>query len=198
MKRSTRRDAGRPRGEAVATVVMLCTLEELASHGFANLSIERIAAAAEVNKTTVYRRWPTREALVAGALEFVLVDFETVEDTGSLKGDLLALAQQLATFISEPAGKALARAAFAESSAPEIAAVAAAQFARGAAPRVSGLVERAMKRGEWKASIPHEAAMSMLVGAILHRVLLEHQPASGRWLEAIVDVLATGLTAPRA
>ncbi len=85
MKSAKRRDAGRPRGEAVTEAVMLCTLDELASHGLSDLSVERIADAAEVNKTTIYRRWPTREALVAGALEYVMLDLDDrLVDTGSL------------------------------------------------------------------------------------------------------------------
>lgn len=193
MKRGMRRDAGRPRGEAVIDAVMLCTLDELAEHGLSGLSVERIAAAADVNKTTIYRRWPTRDALVAGALEYVLVDLEgSMEDTGSLVGDLSALARAVAEFVQLPSGRALARAALAESG-PAISTLAAAQLQRGAERPVRELVERAMRRGEWRSKAPPESALSMLVGAIFHRVLLERQPASGAWLDGVVCLLAAGL-----
>jgi AcrR family transcriptional regulator len=194
MARMKRRDAGRPRGEAVTDAVMLATLDELGAHGLAALSVERIATAAEVNKTSIYRRWPTREALVAAALEYVLVDFEDAQDdTGSLRGDLAALARSLATFLTQPAGLALARAAIAESSSPEVSSMAARRFAQGAQGPVGGLIARAMARGEWTNPAPPEVAMSMLVGALLHRVLLEQQPVTPPWLEGVVDVLAGGL-----
>ena len=179
MKAAPRRDAGRPRGEAVTDAVMMATLEELGVSGLAKLSIERIAIAADVNKTSIYRRWPTREALVAGALEYVLVDLEGADvDTGSLRGDLTTLATAVVEFLIEPTGLALARAAFAESSSPELAAMAARRFARGAEVPLHALVKRAMARGEWRRAVAPEAALSMLIGALLHRVLLEHQPAT--------------------
>ncbi|MCA3014872.1 MAG: TetR/AcrR family transcriptional regulator [Myxococcaceae bacterium] len=174
--------------------VMLATLDELGANGLSKLSVECIAAAAEVNKTTVYRRWPTREALVAGALEYVLVDFEEAQaDTGTLRGDLLALGSAVASFLAQPTGLALARAALGESS-PPLADQAARRFARGAEGPVSALVHRAVARGEWRRAVAPEAAISMLVGALLHRVLLEHQPVTGPWLEGVVAVLACGLS----
>ena len=177
--------------------VMMCTLDELASHGLADLSIERIADAAEVNKTTIYRRWPTREALVAGALEYVMLDLDDrLVDTGSLRGDLLVLAEAVAEFMSQPSGRALARAALAEPSASTISALAAEQLSRGAAVPVGQLIQRARARGEWKTKSPPEAALSMLVGAILHRTMLEHQPTKGSWLEGVVDLLVVGVGAP--
>src|SRR5690242_7791444 len=83
-----RRDAGRPRGQPITEAVLDRTLEELASFGVAKLSVSRIARAADVNKTSVYRRWPTREALVAAALERVHERLASqLQDTGSLRGD---------------------------------------------------------------------------------------------------------------
>ena len=176
---------------------MMCTLDELATHGLADLSIERIADAAEVNKTTIYRRWPTREALVAGALEYVMIDLdERLVDTGSLRGDLMVLAEAVAEFMSQPAGRALARAALAEPSASAISELAAKQLSRGAAIPVGQLIQRAHARGEWKTKAPPEAALSMLVGAILHRTMLEHQPTKGPWLEGVVDLIVSGVSAP--
>lgn len=176
---------------------MLCTLDELASHGLSDLSVERIADAAEVNKTTIYRRWPTREALVAGALEYVMLDLDDrLVDTGSLRGDLLVLAEAVAEFMSQPSGRALARAALAEPSASAIAALAAEQLSRGAAVPVGHLIQRARARGEWKTKAPPEAALSMLVGAILHRTMLEHQPTKGPWLDGVVDLIVGGVGTP--
>jgi AcrR family transcriptional regulator len=195
MKRAMkRRDAGRPRGAAVVDAVMLCTLDELAAHGLAELSVERIATSADVNKTTIYRRWPTREALVAGALEYVMLDLSGARtDTGSLRGDLLALGSEIAEFMAQPWGRALARAALAESSGRAVADLAAEQLERGASLPVAELVLRAQRRGEWTSKAPPEVALAMLVGAILHRAMLEHQPTDAGWLEAVVDIIVGGV-----
>lgn len=191
-----RRDAGRPRGEPIAEVVLERTLEELASVGMAELNIDRIAQAAEVNKTTVYRRWPTREALIAAALERVLGDLTLQQkDTGSLRGDLLFLGESVVAFLTQPVGRALAHAVFAESTAPSIAALARRQLETSAGGPAASMVQRAMARGEWRADVAPVAPLSMLVGAVLHRTALEHQEPSRTWLIGIIDILLRGVCA---
>lgn len=77
----------------------------LAEHGLASLSVDRIARAAEVYKTSVYRRWPMRGVLVAAALERVLHDLAAeVIEAGSLRDDLLVMAGLIADFFAPVAG----------------------------------------------------------------------------------------------
>ena len=75
----------------------------LTYEGVAQFSVDRVARAAEVNKTSVYRRWPTREALVAAALERVLDQLTlALADTGTLRGDLLSLCDGVAKLLALP------------------------------------------------------------------------------------------------
>jgi len=192
--RPVRRDAGRPRGENIADAVLDSTLEELAAAGVAGLSVERIARAAEVNKTSVYRRWPTREALIAAALERVLADLEVqLVDTGTLRGDLLFVGESLARFLGGPLGLALTRAVFAEDLAPAIANLARRQMHESAGGPAAAMVHRARQRGEWRDDADPVVALGMLVGAILHRLSLERSEPSRRWLDDVVDVLVRGV-----
>jgi len=95
--------------------------------GLEGLSVERIARGAGLDKTSVYRRWPTREALVAAALEGVLE----------------------------------------------------AVAARAGAGRVAP-------------GVKPERLLGALVGAVIHRVMLEHEAASPRWLASLVDLTQYG------
>jgi AcrR family transcriptional regulator len=193
--RTPRRDAGRPRGEPIAEAVLTRTLEELAAHGPEHLSVERIAKAAELNKTSVYRRWPTREALIAAALERVAAELTLhLVDTGSLRGDLLAMGTSVATFIESPAGRALARAALSEPSAPEIAAVARRRLEEDAAGAVGAMVLRAVERGEWRTDLRPDAVLGMLVGSLIHRVLFERGAVDPDWIATVVEVLSVGVS----
>jgi AcrR family transcriptional regulator len=193
-KKPVRRDAGRPRGENIADAVLDSTLEELATAGVAGLSIDRIARAADVNKTSVYRRWPTREALIAAALERVLVHLEVQQvDTGSLRGDLLFLGETVGQFLTQPVGRALTRAVFAEDTAPSIAALARRQLQESAGGPAAAMVMRAMRRGEWRDDADPVVVLSMLVGAMLHRVGLERGEIGREWLEGVVGVLVRGV-----
>jgi len=124
-KTAKRRDAGRSRGSSIEEEILRRTIEELAEQGLGALKIGRIAKAAEVNKTSVYRRWATRDALVAAALERVLEDLElSAVDTGSTVGDLSLLAMSIAGFLATPPGRALAQAAFANAVSPHLATIA--------------------------------------------------------------------------
>jgi AcrR family transcriptional regulator len=189
-----RRDAGRPRGRPIEQAIVAATLDELARYGLEGMSVPRVAAAAQVNKTTVYRRWPTREALVSAALAAAMSETAgELTDTGSLRGDLVRLVHVVATRMDSPEGRALARAALSESSAGAVRDLAAGQAAREQAAVVA-LVQRAAERGEWDpARHGADAVLAMLTGSVMHRVLMERQAVTPAWAETVVDVVVRGL-----
>ena len=67
--RNPRNAAGRPRSPIVDQAILRAALELFIEHGVAGASIEKIARRAGVGKTSIYRRWSTREALLAQAIE---------------------------------------------------------------------------------------------------------------------------------
>ena len=83
---------GRPRDEGRDQAILEAALDLLAEVGYDAMSIESIATRARASKATIYRRWPGKAELVADALrsrhESHMVE---PEDTGSLRGDLLAI-----------------------------------------------------------------------------------------------------------
>src|ERR1700756_2659500 len=75
MDSSTRRTRGLqcgPRSHQVVEKVRNATLAELARVGFPGLTIEGVAQAANVNRTTIYRRWPSKSALLLAVIEPLL------------------------------------------------------------------------------------------------------------------------------
>jgi AcrR family transcriptional regulator len=164
--------------------VLARTLEDLAEHGIEHLSVERIARAAEVNRSSVYRRWPTREALVAAALARVAADVERrLGDHGSLRGDLSALTDQVAALLEQPTGRALVRGAFAEEGRRTLP---QAPLPTAGAPE---MVARARARGEWREDARPEVVLAMLVGALLHRAMLEGAPLDASWRADLVGLV---------
>ncbi len=192
--RSRRRDAGRPRGTAVVRRVLRAAAEELAAHGVAGLSIERVAAGAEVHKTSIYRRFGTRERLVAATVADLAdgISLQTV-NTGSLRGDLRALAGQIADLAGGPLGKAVLQAAASDDVAPEIAAIAQGRIASAAALPAGDLVQRAVEAGQWRADAPPQLVFGMLIGAAIHRAFFEHQSLDDAYLDQLVDFLVRGV-----
>lgn len=192
LKKKPRRDAGRARGEPIEAALLARTLEELAEHGIAAASVDRIARAAEVNKTSVYRRFGTREGLIAAALERVAGGVvASLSDQGSLRKDLELIAEQVASLLQTPMGQSLARAALSEASGDEIAALATREMS---SPRAAALamVARARARGEWRTGVAPEVVLASLVGALLHRALLERVPLTPAFVRQVVDLIARG------
>jgi len=83
------------------------TVVEIDEHGYADLSIERVAERARASKASVYRRWPSKVALVLAAVYDQLPDTAEAPDTGSLRGDLLAMFRGAARLLAGPAGVAI-------------------------------------------------------------------------------------------
>ena len=188
-----RRDAGRPRGAPIARRILECALAELSEHGAEALSVERIARAAEVNKTSVYRRWPTREALVVAAIEHSTKGVTAaLIDTGSLEGDLRSLVAQVASLVESPVGLAMLRAGMSDGREDSASLEARERLQQQVGAPIRAMVKRAQARGEWRDGVRGELLAFTLVGAVLHRVLLERAPCSARWQGALVELCLLG------
>ncbi|WP_306209893.1 TetR-like C-terminal domain-containing protein [Actinoplanes sp. RD1] len=102
--------ATRRRGRALTEAIHLATLEELARTSFAELSFDKIAAAAGTGKAALYRRWPNPETLVLAALTDPATGFGdplTPPGTGSLRADLMTLLTRFTDILGQPRGRAL-------------------------------------------------------------------------------------------
>ena len=94
MPARSRRPGGRT--ARVRAAVIAATLAELAERGYSGVSLDGVAARAEVHKTTIYRRWRAKETLVLDAMLEQAGQTVAIPDTGSLRGDLLELARRSA------------------------------------------------------------------------------------------------------
>jgi AcrR family transcriptional regulator len=97
----------RRRGAALESAILDAVLAELADVGYARLSMERVAERAGASKASVYRRWPSKVELVMDAVYHVFPDAGSPPDTGTLRGDLIAMMRAVAEQLAGPAGQAL-------------------------------------------------------------------------------------------
>lgn len=114
--------ARRPGGRTarVRRAVFDATLDLLASSGYQALTIESIAAAAGVNKSTIYRNWPTKATLILAATEDRSEALIRIKSTGDPEGDLVAFLTSVADSITSPLGRALISATIAAADDPEV------------------------------------------------------------------------------
>lgn len=181
----TRRDRGRPRGAPVVAAVLDETMRALEQGGLAGVRVEAVAAAAGVNKTSVYRRWPTREALVGAAIARATDRLSTTPETGSLEGDLRAIVRTVGAFLTSTAGRATLAVALGGGLEASDAVPRRALEGRAEAAALA-VFAAAAARGESVRTEDAEATVFTLVGAVLHRVLLERKPVGEAWVEAAV------------
>ena len=182
----------RTRGRAARVVerVMGATLVELGRVGYAALRVDEVAARADVNKTTVYRRWPPKAQLVAAALEGQLQDRPPI-DTGSVRGDLRA--SMLEVLELSPSAQGLVRVVLAERTEPEVESITRRLREQQRRARIE-MVKRGIARGE----LPEGTDPGLLVDLVsapLQRALIFEETLSRREVGRILDVILAGAAA---
>ncbi|MEO8920377.1 MAG: TetR/AcrR family transcriptional regulator [Polyangiaceae bacterium] len=188
----------RARGEPVVRRTLNATLHELARSGYASLKVEDIAVRARVNKTTVYRRWPTKEALVRAAL-LSISDQQadlSIPDTGSVHEDLLVLSRRARAFTRTPEGQVTLRMVAAENPHSELAKIAESVRQRHDALPVA-VLKRARARGQLRAGVSPALLYDVLRSACLQRIVLNGK-LEERFMVQLLDLLLRGASADAA
>ena len=167
----------------------------LADEGYAELSIEAVADRAGVHKTTVYRRWATREALVADTLRERSRVAVPIPDTGSLRGDLTALARAVAANVGSPTGKQMARTLLAAAATDPDVERDTHAFWDERLQLCAPIVERAIERGEIARKTDPRFVIEAVIGPIYVRLLLTGEPVTKRVAEQSAALVADALNA---
>jgi AcrR family transcriptional regulator len=164
----------RPGGRTARTraVVLEATLAELTEQGYDAMSVESVATRAGVHKTTVYRRWISKEGLVTAALKSAADVTIGAPDTGAVERDLRALAHAVQRALARTDGAAAVLALVTGVRAsPEVARV-ARRFWAARMEQVGPIVRRAVARGELPSDTNPAAVIEHLVAPLYHRLLI--------------------------
>ena len=182
------------RSARVVAKVLETTLEVLGHEGYAGLRVEDVAGRAGVNKTTIYRRWPTRADLVVAALT-TLAGPPHAAETGHLEPDLHALFMSATTLRSTRAGRAFVSALLVERGDPEVDRVCAElrEMHRTPARKV---LEHAKRRGELPRDTDIGLLLDVLTGAIYSRLRECPDPLDPEWVRSIIRLVLSGVGAP--
>jgi AcrR family transcriptional regulator len=179
----------RPGGRStrVRRAVFDATLELLADGGLASLSIEAIADRAGVNKTTIYRNWPTKTALLLAASEDRSERQIVVKQTGHVERDIIAFLDSIAANITSPLGRALVIATMEPAGRG---ATAKEAFWTHRFKAAEGLIRSALTPGASKEDV--DAFTERLIGPVYLRVFVTGKGVDGRYIQRLVrTALAT-------
>ncbi|MFF4603390.1 TetR/AcrR family transcriptional regulator [Streptomyces sp. NPDC001339] len=183
---------GRGGGPRKAQEIFDATLDLLAEKGYAGLTIEGVAQRSGVNKTTLYRWWPSKGALLGAALIGGRQLDLTLPDTGSLQGDLEALLRTAVELLSTPPACDIAISALgAVTHSPELAGVLRDFFADRIS-REQPVFTRAVARGELPADADPMLLVDLLAGAAWLRIVLRQAPVDEDFVSRAVHTVLNG------
>jgi len=190
----SRQRQSRRRGEALRTAIHTAVIDELAASGYAGLSIERVAERARTGKACIYRRWPSRLALVLEALDASLPGLEPLPDTGNTRDDLLLVLRHVAGVMSSRCGHA-ASACIAPGADDELSAAIRRCLLAPRKAAMLDLLRRGVDRGEVRPNAVCER-MAELGPVLLQGELMQRGSIRDDAVVAIVDQILMPLVRP--
>ncbi|WP_134728310.1 TetR/AcrR family transcriptional regulator [Amycolatopsis nivea] len=187
----------RPGGRAarVRAAVIDATNELLQDHGLTGLKVSEVARRAQVNETSIFRRWGTRENLVIDALLADAAEQLPVPDNGNVRDDLIAYATSLAKYLTSPAGNALGRTLASAGDDPATQQL-RDQYWDARYAQSGQIAARAVERGELPEGTSPRFVLEMLVAPLHFRIVLTREPLEPDLPARIVDALLRGLLSP--
>jgi AcrR family transcriptional regulator len=187
-----KRAPGRPRSEESRVSILRSTLKLLRETGFPQLSIEAIAADAEVSKATVYRWWPTKAALVADAFSASADQELRFPNTGSVRKDMSLQMRQVVRVFRSPRGKVVAALLAGGQSDPELIAAFRERFLWPRRKQAYQTLQRGIDRGELPADLDLDLALDALYGPIYMRFLIRHSELEERFADELCELVLRG------
>ena len=164
------RSAGRPRDPAVGAAILTATRALLLEVGYASLSIDAVAARAEVGRPTIYRRYPNKAALVFEAV-FGKTKANPDPDSGSLVSDLRQAYSWAVDEFAAPEARAALPGLVGDLTAnPQLASLVRSEVIEPEYGRVRAALERARQRGEIRPDADLTLAIDAFTGTALARV----------------------------
>ena len=149
-----------------------------------------MALRAGVNKTSIYRRWPSKGELVRAALLRLRDDESPLPDTGALETDLLELLRRKTAKMSVPRGRSIVRALMADKD-DELAELTCWIRERHAEP--SPVFERAISRGELPAGTDTALLLEIVSAPVYHRAFILQERIDDAFLRRVIDVVLRGV-----
>jgi AcrR family transcriptional regulator len=189
MKKKQQKSPGRPRSQESHQSILAATLELLGKVGFEAMSIEAIAKQAKVGKTTIYRRYSSKEELVADAIESIREDV-VIPDTGNFGQDIDELIENAAKITLNPVGRqTIAMIISSASSNSQFAQIYWTKYLEPRRQAFAIVVERAKARKEIKADLDSGLIFDTMSGIMLYATIF--QPKEQSWSAYVRSALNT-------
>jgi len=191
-----KRGPGRPRNQGYDDVILDAVMGILSQDGYSGLTIDGVAARAKVGRPAIYRRWPSKPALVVAALARS-TGLAPAPDTGTVRGDLLAVQRHQVALMNSAGWRRITPGLTADLAAdPELARTYLEEFIAPRRRSVWDALDRGVARGELPAGIDHAFISDLLTGPLFYRALVRGERLEPEAAQRTVDVVLAAHPAP--
>jgi AcrR family transcriptional regulator len=181
------------RSERSRLAILTAARDLLTEAGYAELTIEAIAARAGVGKQTIYRWWPGKGAVILDALVETAGE-ATLPDTGDLGADLRLVLRATVAELADPALSATTRALTIETLGND--GLAAQVRDRLLRPQMEAVKERlraGRAAGQVREDVDLDQAVELLIGPPYHRWMLRTGPLTDAYADGVVELALTAI-----
>jgi len=174
--------------------VILATVELIDRLSYRSVTIDAVARASGVSKSTIYRHWPSRQSLVLEAFTYKTDELTEVSDTGDALADLRTYLRKLAFCLNFGGAASTVSGLISDAiDDEEFAHTFRASLIRGRRRGFFAILLRGQERGQIRRDIDLASVVDALYGAIHHRLLVTRQPIDERFVSALAQLAAGGL-----
>lgn len=187
---STSQARGRRRDPGRDAAILEAAIQVLAESGYDGMTMDMVASRAKAGKATVYRRWSSKADLVLDAVKYLKqnqINVERLPDTGTLRGDLLALFKPQSVEEADHKMRVMAGLASALLQNPQLAEAGDAAIIQPWVVVNRLLMKRALERGEISASADIDAASQVLPSMAAYKALIQRKPFELEFLIMMID-----------
>ncbi len=183
---------GRPRSDRVHRAILDATRELLVQDGFTKLRLERVASRAGVGKATIYRRWPSKEALALELLFELAGPLIEVAESGDTRDELMAVVMNSVRAITETPFGPVIRALLSQIAGnPSIGDPFREMVVGARRDQVALVIERGVARGDLRPDADASVATELLVGPVYFRLVFGGRLDEG-FAERVVELVMDG------
>jgi len=166
--------------------ILAHTNQLISKHDVSGVTVDMVAAEAGVSKATLYRRWPSRNALILDAIT-IMHRPGARPDTNSIRGDLTYLLKELVQFLNRKNGGRVFMAFLNEAIRNPMVAEANKNITADVRATYVDAITQAIARGELAADIDVELMVDMLISPFIYRRLTTNSRIEARYVEPLVD-----------
>lgn len=193
-----RKPKGRPRSSAADRAIVDAFRDLLCERGFADVRLEHVAARAGVAKATLYRRWPSKEALARDLLSELAAPHIAIADVGDTRAEMLAAVVNPMRAVTETTFGPILRALLSQIAVnPELGDPFRATVVAARRSEIARIVRRGIERGDLRPDADPDLATELLAGPVYFRVMFGGELTLD-FANRVVDSVISGYAAREA